>query len=208
MIAILRKCWLLCLGPLCLASCVSFHLPSASAPVYYQLDYQSPAGSCPQAYKKGLRVWKFTASSPYGRTEMVVLQPQGRVSFSSAFQWVSSPGTLVAESLLRDLALTRLFPRVVGANDPTQAPLELSGHIFVFAWERNGIISRAALQLEVSLVDTEAPRRVIFRREYDLRSEPLGEDTSAAFARAMSGLVAQFSSRIQHDLCNSLRKPR
>jgi ABC-type uncharacterized transport system auxiliary subunit len=199
-----RKWWLFWLWPFCLTGCVSFHLPSAAPPVYYQLDYQPVAVHCSQIFKKGVRVWKFATSSPYGRTEMVVQKPQGKVLFSSAFQWVASPGTLLADSLLRDLSLSRLFPQAVSANDPAHAPLELSGHIFVFAWERYGTSSRAVLQVEVSLVDTESPRRVIFRREYDLRSEPFVEDTSAAFAQAMSSLVAEFSTKFQQDLCGSL----
>ena len=96
----------------------------------------------------------------------------------------------------------------MGANDPTNTPLELSGRVFVFAWERYGATARAALQVELSLVDTEAPRRVIFRREYSLRSEAFGDDSSAAFARAMSGLVAKFSADFQHDLCKSLSNSR
>lgn len=142
-----RKWGLLWISSLCLTGCVSFHLPSAAPPVYYQLDYQPAVVPCPQAFKEGVRVWKFSTSSPYGRTEMVVLKPQGQVQFSSAFQWVASPAILVAESLLRDLTQSRLFPRSLGANDPTNASLELSGHIFVFAWERSGATSRAALQL-------------------------------------------------------------
>lgn len=195
--------WLLSMG-----GCVSFHLPSAVAPVYYQLDYRPAPAHCSQTFKKGVRVWKFGASSPYERTEMVVLQPQGQVQFSSAFQWVASPGVLVADCLLRDLALSRLFPRVVGANDPTTTPLELSGHIFVFAWERRGATSQAALQVAVSLVDTGTPRQVLFRREYNLRSAPFSEDTSVAFARAMGSLMSAFSVRLQQDLCNSLGASR
>jgi hypothetical protein len=133
---------------------------------------------------------------------MVVLKPGGEVSFSSAFQWVASPGTLLPESLQRDLTLSSLFPRVVDANDPTGAPLELSGHIFVFACERTGSISRAAIQIEVSLIYTdEAPRRVIFRRKCDMKSGPFAEDSSAAFALAMSGLVADFSHKLQQVFC-------
>ncbi len=203
-----RKWSLLGFWPLWLMACVSFHLPSKAPPVYYQLDYQAAALPCSHSFKNGVRIWKFAASSPYARTEMVVLKPQGQVEFSSAFQWVANPGILVAEALLRDLTLSRLFPRAVGANDPSSAPLELSAHIFVFGWERSGAASRAALQVEVSLVDTEAPRQVIFRREYDLRSEPMAADTSAAFARAMSDLVAEFSKKFQQDLCNSLKTSR
>jgi ABC-type uncharacterized transport system auxiliary subunit len=196
--------WALGLAALWAAGCGGALFPKAKPPVYYQLDYQPAPVHCRQAFPKGVRVWKFTDSSPYRRTEMVVLEPQGKVAFSSAFQWVANPGTLVADSLQRDLTLSRLFPQVVSANDPAAAPLELSGHVFVFAWERAGAVSRAALQVEVSLIDTEAPRRVLFRRGYDLTSPPLGEDSSSAFASAMSEVMRQFSEKFRQDLCTAI----
>jgi ABC-type uncharacterized transport system auxiliary subunit len=159
---------------------------------------------CSHHFCQGVRVWEFDTSSPYGRTQMVVLKPEGQVSFSRAFQWVASPGTLVAESLVRDLSLSRLFPQAVGANDPANVPLELSGHIFVFAWERSGMTSWGTLRLEVSLIDTKAPRRVIFHRQYDLQSRPFFSNTSATFAQAMSELMQKFSEKFQRDLCTAL----
>lgn len=201
------KWWFILLLPVVLLGCVSFSLPKAAAPVYYQLDYQHAPVHCSRSFQKGVRVWKFSSSSPYGRTEMAVLNPDGNVEFSQAFQWVAGPGTLVSESLLKDLTLSSLFPQVVSANDPTNVPLELSGHVFVFAWERTGSVSRAALQVEVSLIDSDAPRQVIFRRSYDLTSGPFVGNTSAAFATAMSGLVQEFSRKFQQDLCAALIKP-
>jgi ABC-type uncharacterized transport system auxiliary subunit len=204
---IMLRRWFFWLLPLCLTGCISFHLPSAAPPVYYQLDYQPLAVHCSHHFNQGVRVWEFATSSPYGRTQMVVLNPEGQTLFSRAFQWVASPGTLVAESLLRDLSLSRLFPQVVGANDLTNVPLELSGHVFVFAWERRGMTSWAVLRLEVSLIDTEAPRRVIFHREYALRSRPFFSDTSATFAQAMSELMQEFSEKFQRDLCTAPSSP-
>jgi ABC-type uncharacterized transport system auxiliary subunit len=202
------RCWFLGLLLPMLSGCVSFHLPTSSPPVYYQLDYQSPSVHCPGAFKQGLRVWKFTGSSPYGRTEMVIVQPDGQTLFSSTFQWIAPPGTLVSESLLRDLSRSHLFPQVVSANDPTSAPLELSGHVFRYAVERRETTSRAALHVEVSLINSETPRRVIFRREYDLRSSPFVEDSSADFARAMSNLMQELSEKFQRDLCTVLADAR
>jgi hypothetical protein len=114
----------------------------------------------------------------------------------------------VSESLLRDLSRSRLFPQVVSANDPASAPLELSGHVFRCALERSGTISRAALHVEVSLINSETLRRVIFRREYDLRSPPFVEENSVAFARAMSGLMREFSEKFQQNLCTVLASPK
>jgi ABC-type uncharacterized transport system auxiliary subunit len=199
--------WVLGLVALLAAGCGGKLFPKSNPPVYYQLDYQPAPVHCRQAFQKGLRVWRFTDASTYQRTEMVVIQPQGQVAFSSAFQWVARPGALVADDLQRDLAKSRLFPQVVSGNDPVTVPLELTGRVFVFAWERNGASSRAALQVEVSLIDTDEPRHVVFRRQYDLKSQPLGEDSSAAFARGMSELMGQFSERFRQDLCRAICSP-
>jgi ABC-type uncharacterized transport system auxiliary subunit len=175
--------WVLGLVVLWAAGCGGKLFPKSKPPVYYQLDYQTTPVHSQHAFQKGLRVWRFADTSTYQRTEMVVIQPQGKVAFSSAFQWVARPGVLVADNLLRDLTKSRLFPQVVSGNDPVTVPLELTGHVFVFAWERAGGTSRALMQVEVSLIDTTEPRHVVFRQEYNLRSDPLGEDTSSAFAR-------------------------
>jgi ABC-type uncharacterized transport system auxiliary subunit len=200
----LSRWWFFALIPALLAGCASLIFPTGKAPVYYQLDYQPPRVRCSRAFHQGVRVWNFATSSPYDRTAMVVLQPDGQVRFSSGFQWVASPGILVAESLQRDLTRSSLFPQVVSPDNPTVVPLALSGHVFVYAWERSGLASWAVLAVEVSLIDSRAPRKVIFRREYHLRSGPFVEDTSAAFARAMSALVRELSEKLQTDLCATL----
>jgi ABC-type uncharacterized transport system auxiliary subunit len=190
--------------PALLAGCASLIFPTGKAPVYYQLDYQSPTVRCSRAFPQGVRVWKFATSSPYDRTEMVVLQPDDQVRFSSGFQWVASPGTLVAENLQRDLTRSSLFPQVVSPDNPTVVPLELSGHVFAYAWERSGLASWAVLVVEVSLINTRTPRKVIFRREYSLKTGPFMDNSSANFARAMSALMREFSEKFQRDLCATL----
>jgi ABC-type uncharacterized transport system auxiliary subunit len=196
--------WFFPLIPALLAGCASLIFPTGKAPVYYQLDYQSPRVRCSRVFHQGVRVWNFATSSPYNRTEMVVLQPDGQVRFSSSFQWVASPGVLVAENLQRDLTRSSLFPQVVSSDNPTVVPLQLSGQVFAFAWERRGLASWAVLTVEVSLINTRAPRQVIFRREYSLKSGPFVDNSSANFARAMSALMREFSEKFQTDLCATL----
>jgi ABC-type uncharacterized transport system auxiliary subunit len=194
--------WLLLLPMF--AGCVSFHLPTSAPPLYYQLDYTPSRVHCTGTFNEGLRVWHFTASSPYGRTAMIVVKSDGQIQTSSNFQWIAPPGTMVADKLVRDLTRSRLFPLVVSANDPTTVPLELTGHIFRFALERFGLTSQAALRVEVSLIDNRKPRRVILHREYDFTSPLYSGQSSAAFAQAMSGLMREFSEKFQRDLCAAL----
>jgi ABC-type uncharacterized transport system auxiliary subunit len=187
------------------AGCGGSLLPKSAPPVYYQLDYQPTPVPCRETFEKGLRVMTFSAASQYQRTEMVVLERQGQVAFSNRFQWVATPGTMVSESLLRDLTQSHLFPQVLSANEPATVPLELTGYVFKFAWERVGGISRAALKVEVSLVETRKTRQVLLHRQYDLQGEPMPEDSSAAFAGAMSEVMKRFSEKLQQDLCKVVK---
>jgi ABC-type uncharacterized transport system auxiliary subunit len=204
MIMSLPRRWYFGLLLLWVAGCISFHLPKAAPPVYYQLDYRPFPVRCSRHLQEGVRIWNFATSAPYSRTEMVVVEPDGTVSFSGGFQWVATPGVLVAESLVRDLNLSKMFSQVVSSKNPANVPLEMSGHIFRFAWERHGETAQAGLQVEVSLVDTKSTRKVIFRKEYNLQSRTFLSDSSAAFAMAMSELTRQFSEKVQQDLCAAL----
>jgi ABC-type uncharacterized transport system auxiliary subunit len=181
--------------------CSSLLLPKSPPPVYYRLEYKSVGVKCAKSFTGGLRVWDFITSSPFDQSDMVVIDHGQEVSFSGSFQWITSPGTMVAESLLRDLNETSLFPQVVSGDSPIDVPLALTGHVFTFAWMRQGSNARAMLQVEVSLSAAGPTNRLIFRRIYELISVPFAEDTAASFARAMSGIVSQFSQQLQRDLC-------
>ena len=181
--------------------CSSLLLPKSPPPVYFRLKYESVEVKCARSFTEGLRVWDFITSSPFNQSDMVVIDHGQQVSFSGSYQWITPPGTMVAESLLRDLNETSLFPQVVSGDSPIDVPLALSGHVFTFAWMRQGSTARAKLQVEVSLSATGAKNRLIFRRTYELKSAPFTEDTAAVFARAMSGIVSQFSQQLQSDLC-------
>jgi ABC-type uncharacterized transport system auxiliary subunit len=181
--------------------CSSLLLPKSPPPVYYRLEYKSAGVKCAKSFTGGLRVWDFITSSPFDQSDMVVIDHGQQVSFSGSFQWITSPGTMVAESLLRDLNETSLFPQVVSGDSPIDVPLALTGHVFTFAWMRQGSNARAMLQVEVSLSAAGPTNRLIFRRIYELISVPFTEDTAASFARAMSGIVSQFSQQLQRDLC-------
>jgi ABC-type uncharacterized transport system auxiliary subunit len=184
-----------------LTGCSSLLLPTSPPPGYYRLEYQTVGVECAKSFTGGLRVWDFTTSSPFDQRDMVVIDHEQKVSFSGSYEWIAPPGTMLAESLLRDLDEGSLFPQVVSGDSPIDVPLALTGHVFTFAWVRQGSTARAVLQVEVSLSSTGATNRLIFHRNYELTSEPFTEDTAAAFAGAMSGIVSQFSQQLQGDLC-------
>jgi uncharacterized lipoprotein YmbA len=191
-----------------LAGCSSLIVSQTPPPVYYQLDYSAPEVRCGRQFQEGVRVRQFTVSSPFDRTAMVVTKPEGQVLYSEAYQWVAPPGTLVAESLLRDLNQGNLFPQAVSGASTTAVPLELTGHVFTFALVRTGSESRPVLEVEVSLAGGGPPGKVLFRKSYHLQGNSLKSDDAEAFAGGMSTLMQDFSETLQKDLCKSLGKTR
>lgn len=181
--------------------CGSLLTTKVPAPVYYQPEYQTATVACKASFHQGVRVWEFSAASPYNHQEMVVLLPEGKVQFSSSYQWVATPGTMVAQQLAQDLSAGDLFPMVVTGDNPLQVPLSLTGRVDLYAWKREGGQSRAVLKVEMSLVDTGAEREVLFHRIYELRSKPFARDDSALFAQAMGELMGRLSERFRTDLC-------
>jgi ABC-type uncharacterized transport system auxiliary subunit len=186
------------------AGCSSLLVSSSAPPVYYQLEYAPAETDCAREFHEGVRVWEFTTSSPFNRPQMVVIEKEGEVLYSSAYQWVANPGTMVAQCLLRDLNRGALFAQAVSPDSPVSVPLELTGHIFVFAWDKNESEVRAELQVQVTLVRSAKPGKILFRQNYSLKSEPFVKNTAADFAQAMSRLVDDFSKRLRRDLCDNL----
>lgn len=176
---------------------------SSPPPRFYVLEYTPSIVPCARTIPKTLRVWDFTNSSPFERREMVVAASGNEVSFSNKFQWVSSPGTMIAQCLFRDLGRANLFSQVVFSDNPVNAPLKLTGHIFEFAWKRSGGTARALLRLEIGISDVSARAKPIFERSYELESRPFSDDSSESFAKAMSGLVSDLSKKLQVDICSS-----
>ncbi|MEJ2723331.1 MAG: ABC-type transport auxiliary lipoprotein family protein [Deltaproteobacteria bacterium] len=186
------------------AGCSSLLTSSTPPQNYYQIEYDPSKVACAKSFGRAVKVWDFSTSSPYNRPEMVVFEADRRVLYSSAHQWVARPGTLVAESLLRDLDLGSLFPQAVGADSPVVAPLELSGRVLVFGWEKRGPQFKAVFQVEVTLTDTEDGGKLLFRRDYRFESKPFNENSASQFAQAMSGLIKDFSTNFRLDLCATL----
>lgn len=186
-----------------LAGCASI-LPKAPSTTHYDLEYTPERVDCPRSWPAPVSVWGFGAAAPYDRNDMVVVDGR-KVSFSEDHQWVARPGELVAQALMHDLAGGGLFPLVVSARDPGGAPLQLSGTVYRFAWEKQGGSARAALTVDVVLRRAGEGVQPLLHRRYELSSPPqAATDDASAFARAMSAVVGQLSTRVRRDLCAAI----
>jgi ABC-type uncharacterized transport system auxiliary subunit len=94
---------------------------------------------------------------------MVIVTPSRTVRFPSTYKWVSLPGSMLADKLMRDLSLSHVFADAVPVGSPILAAYEMSGHIYRFALEENGSPPHAILDLEVSLWQEKPTRAILFR---------------------------------------------
>jgi ABC-type uncharacterized transport system auxiliary subunit len=185
------------------AGCSSI-LPTAPPQAYYDLAYDPAPVQCARSYSSPVEVWDFSAVAPFDRAEMVVTQGR-EVSFSRGHQWVDRPDVMVAGKLIRDLGAGRLFPLAVSPRDPEGAPLEITGNLYRFAWEKDGGSARARFEADVILRKSGEPAQILLHRRYQVDSDALPATTDAAvFARAMSGVVGRFSALLRRDLCDAL----
>lgn len=195
------------LGPLCAAfaavlpGCSSMLLPSTPAPVYLRLAYESPSVSCTKPFDRGLTVFDFSEAAPYDGTRLVALSGNHEVELSSAYRWVARPGSMVAGMLVRDLSESSLFPRVSGGTSPSPPPLELTGRILDFAWQKSKGRGQAVLDVLVSVVDREQPEKVLLSKDYRFTGLLVDGSSASVFGRQMSGLVRRMSAALEKDLC-------
>ena len=73
-----------------MTGCASY-FSSGAPPQYYKIDYATSAPDCPAGWKQSVRVWPFSASAPYDREEMIILDADHKVRFSSVYRWVAVP---------------------------------------------------------------------------------------------------------------------
>jgi ABC-type uncharacterized transport system auxiliary subunit len=132
---------------------------------------------------------------------MVVVTPSRNVRFSSTHKWVGPSGNMLADKLMRDLSLSRVFEDAVPVGSPVFAPFEMNGHVHRFALEENGSPPQAVLDLEVTVWPGKPVRAVLFRKYFHYQSAPLSQTDPSEFAKAMAELVSRLSLDLRAELC-------
>ncbi len=190
---------LLASGMFIFSGCGAFSV--SHPPEYYQIDYPFQPLECAKPFSGAVRVWSFSATAPFDREQMIVVTPSQSVRCSSNYHWVATPGNMLADKLIRDLALGIVFEDTVPVGNPIPPTYMISGQIYKFALEENGPSPCATLNVEVSLWQENPVRKVLFRKNFHYKSAPLTGPDPKIFASAMSKLVAQLSLDLRSDLC-------
>lgn len=174
-------------------------------PTYFELSYEDAGPKCTDVRQGTLRIWPFSAASPYDREEMIIEGSSRKVRFSPHFRWIAAPGVMIADKLVRDLSEDGPFARVLAATSPGGSDVQLSGHVHRFAWEDSGEGGqRARLDVQVSVWQEEPRRIVILSRRYRLESPSIQTGAAEKFAEVMSQLVGKLSAHLREDLCTTV----
>ncbi len=184
---------------LAISGCAS--LLRTKAPDYFQLDYAFEPSTCSKPFPGAVRVWSFSASAPYDNEQMVAVTPSGNVRSSSNHKWISPPGDMLADKLMRDLSMSHVFEDAVPVGSPIAAVYGISGHVYRFAIEENGSPPCAVLDVEITMWRESPPRTVLFRKHFHYRSAPLSKTEPLEFAGAMAGLASRLSVDLRNGLC-------
>ncbi|MGC9196682.1 MAG: ABC-type transport auxiliary lipoprotein family protein [Syntrophobacteraceae bacterium] len=182
------------------SGCLQALYPKTGPPQYYRIDYPFQPLLCAKPFPATARIGPFTASAPYDREQMILSAPGREVDFSSHYQWIAPAADMIANDLLRDLTIGKVFENAAVAGSNVPATYSMSAEIYRFDLEKGGRSSRALLDLEITLW-REKPRRIVFRKHFHYQSPPLASKGPSEFAAAMSGLVARLSMDLRNDLC-------
>ncbi len=177
----------------------------AQPPDYFQLDYSPRPATCSKPFSGAVRIWALTASAPYDREQMVVVTPSDMVRFSSNHRWVAPPGNMLADKIMRDMSLSRIFEDAVPVGSPVSATFEMAGHIYRFALEENGSPPHAVLDLDVTFWQEIPVRTILLKKNFHYESPPLSGHDPSEFSKAMAEIVSRLSADLRNEICTVMQ---
>jgi cholesterol transport system auxiliary component len=184
-------------------------LPGAKPPhmvELYTLDYTAaaPTGA---PIEQLLKVERFAVAQSYN-TSAMMYKPEGhKMGMYNYHKWRTNPGDMVTDFLARDFRSAGLFRAVFSSRQPDGARFVVEGGVEEFAESREAGGWKAALRLQVTLLDTDqsdVTGRVMFQKSYQA-AEPIPERSPDAFARGMSAAMGKVSTRIMQDVHDAVR---
>lgn len=189
---------------LLLAGCFPMSRPAYEVELY-TLDYPPPVQGGARL-DQIVRLDRFSVAQAYNSTAMVYSPEAYRLAVYQYNRWRVNPGDIATDYLARDFRSSGLFRAVFSNRQREAARFEVEGSVEEFLESRQTDGWKAALVLEVTLLDTAAPsidQKVVFQRRYRA-SEPLSGQTPAAFARGMSACMSRVSAEIINDVARAI----
>ncbi|MCP4745096.1 MAG: hypothetical protein GY874_02990 [Desulfobacteraceae bacterium] len=179
-------------------------LPKSKAPqpvYYYTLDYTSARLKPDTQLPVVIRVDRFSVSPPYNSKQIIYADKDLHRNTYPNFQWIASPGELLAYLLTRDLRQTKAFKAILTPDAASTATHSLMGWVEEFLEKDDPAIWKASLVLHITLMDLNQsnPGKSILMQKTYSASAPCRQKKPAALALAMSQAMASVSKKIIAD---------
>lgn len=174
----------------------------------YLLEYPAPEVPRHPPVPEGLRVELFAVAQAFNTAAMAYRSASYKSEAYRYHRWRVNPGNLVTDFLLRDLRQAGLFKGVFGYDSTARPRFGLEGAVEEFQERDEGDTWRAALGLNITLLDTtkeEITQRVVFQKNYRA-AEALTDKTPQGLADAMSRAMQKVSQAVILDVYQAAKK--
>lgn len=190
-----------------LYGCAGSLIPKSPPLQYYQPEYvyRRVEVPCGDFKDKILRVWDFNAKPPFDGTEMVVKSDGPEVAVSKSYQWIDSPGSLVAEWIRKDIDRDGMFG---GAYETLEVnreiDFELGGTVEHWSLVKTDKGYIASIEITVTVWCKKPKPFIIFKKHYSMKSSNSITRDPETFARALSELIKELSYEFRLEFYKSL----
>ncbi len=174
----------------------------------YLLEYPAPEVPRHPQVPEGLRVELFSVAQAFNTPAMAYRSATYKSETYNYHRWRVNPGNMVTDFLLRDFRQAGLFKAIFGYDSTAKPRFALEGAVEEFQERDEGDTWRAALGLNITLLDTskeEITQRVVFQKNYRA-AEPLDDKTPKGLANAMSRAMQKLSQAIILDVYQAARQ--
>jgi ABC-type uncharacterized transport system auxiliary subunit len=186
-----------------LVGCVQLAQPAPQVREY-RLDYASPVVEG-RPLPATIRVAPFGVTTVYDRQAIVYRDSTYATGAFVHARWSTNPGSMVADLLARDLAISGLYRAVQQGPSILPSDYQLSAHIEQIEERAGDDGCSAQLRLRALLLRSRAAESdpVVLRNSY-AESEPCPCNDAAGLAAALSQALQRLSSRLQHDVYEAI----
>lgn len=175
----------------------------------YTFEYPSPDFSGTASTNQTLKIERFSVARAFNNKSMVFRPEPYHLDVYVSDRWMTNPGDMVSDYLLRDLRNSGLFKAVFSFRDLEDARYVLEGSVDEFLEIDTDDTRTAAMTISVTLFDfsrTGTPNRLLFQKKFQA-SEPIKEKTPTGLAHAMSNGMAKLSAQIIQEILQAVQSP-
>jgi len=188
--------------------CIKRNAPSTIVK-RYTFEYPSPEFTGVAHSDQTIKIERFSVAKAFNSQSMVFRPEPYQLDTYASDRWMTNPGDMVSDYLLRDLRNSGLFKAAYSYRDLEDARYVLEGSVDEFLEVDNEGTRTAIITLSLTLLDfsrSGSVDRLLFQKRYQA-SEPFTERTPTGLANAMSTGMGKLSAMIIRDILQSVQTP-